>query len=62
MTTPIRQSVRRTPFALRKKMEELEQNVMEQGVIQHSNSPWVSPVILVEKRMEVIAFVLIIGT
>ena len=58
---PIRQPVRRTPFALRKKMEELVQNMMEQGVIQHSNSPWASPVVLVEKRMEVIVFVLIIG-
>ena len=47
---PIRQPVRRTPFALRKKMEELVQNMMEQGVIQHSNSPWASPVVLVGKK------------
>ena len=48
--SPIRQPVRRTPFALRKKMDELVQNMMEQGVIQHSNSPWASPVVLVEKK------------
>ena len=47
---PIRQPIRPTPFALRKKMEELVQNMMEQGVIQHSNSPWASPVVLVEKK------------
>ena len=37
---PVRQPVRRTPFALREKMEELIQN----------NSPWASPVVLVEKK------------
>ena len=47
---PVRQPVRRTPFALHEKMEELIQNMMAQGVIQHSNSPWASPVVLVEKK------------
>ena len=47
---PVRQPVRRTPFALREKMEELIQNMMAQGVIQHSNSPWASLVVLVEKK------------
>ena len=47
---PIRQPVRRTPFALHEKMEELIQNMMVQGVIQHSSSPWANPVVLVEKR------------
>ena len=47
---PIWQPVRRTPFALHEKMEELIQNMMSQGVLQHSSSPWASPVVLVEKR------------
>ena len=47
---PIRQPVRRTPFALREKMEELIQDMMAQGVIKQSSSPWASPVVLVEKR------------
>ena len=47
---PIWQPVRHAPFALREKMEELIQNMMAQGVIQHSSSLWASPVILVEKR------------
>ena len=38
-----------TPFALRV-MEELIQNMMAQGVIKQSSSPWASPVVLVEKR------------
>ena len=60
---PIRQPVRRTPFALRNKMKALVQNMTAQGVIQHSSSPWASPVVLaVEKKMEFIIFVFIIGT
>ena len=47
---PIRQQVRRTPFALREKMEELIQDMMAQGVIKQSSSPWARPVVLVEKR------------
>ena len=31
-------------------MEELIQNMIAQGVIQNSSSPWVSPVVLDEKR------------
>ena len=58
---PIRQPVRHTPFALCEKMEEQIQNMMAQGVIQHSSSPWACPVVLVEKGMAVTAFVLIIG-
>ena len=36
---PVRQPVRQTPFALRNKIKELVQNMMAQGVIQHSSSP-----------------------
>ena len=47
---PIQQPIRRTPFALCEKMEELIQNMMAKGVIQHSSSSWASLVVLVEKR------------
>ena len=49
-TPPIRQQARRTPFALRHKIEEMVQKMTEQGVVQPSQSPWASPVVLVEKK------------
>ena len=42
--TPRKQNVRRIPFAVR--MHEMQQN----GVIQPSNSPWASPIVLVRKK------------
>jgi len=47
---PIKQPPRRTPFVLRKHTEDMIQQMMEQGVIKHSNSPWASPVVLVAKK------------
>lgn len=47
---PIKQPPRRTPFLLRKQTEDMIQQMIQQGVIKHSNSPWVSPVVLVAKK------------
>jgi len=48
---PVCQPVRHVTFALHAKMEQLVQDMMKkQGVIQHSNNPWTSPVVLVEKN------------
>ena len=47
---PIRQPVRRTPFALRQRVDDLVQEMLNQGVIQPSQSPWASPIVLVKKR------------
>lgn len=47
---PIRQPVRRTPFALRSKVDELVKEMLEQGVVVPSKSPWASPVVLVRKK------------
>ena len=47
---PIRQAPRRLPFSLRSKTNELVQQMLDQGVIQPSKSPWASPVVLVEKK------------
>ena len=49
-TPPRRQPPRRMPFSVRqevcKQLEEMQKN----GVIQPSNSPWVSPVVLIRKK------------
>ena len=50
---PIRQAPRRTPFTLRKKVEEMVDDMLEKEVIQPSQSPWASPVVLVTKKMAV---------
>ena len=47
---PVRQPVRRTPFALRSKVDEMVQEMMEQGVVEPSTSPWASPIVLVRKK------------
>ena len=47
---PIKQPVRRTPFALRSKMDELVKEMLSQGVVKPSQSPWASPVVLVKKK------------
>ena len=47
---PIRQLPYRTPFALRQEMEGMIGQMLEQGVIQESSSPWASPVVLVAKK------------
>ena len=47
---PIRQPLRRTPFALREKMAEMVEDMLQRGVIKPLQSPWASPVVLVEKK------------
>ena len=47
---PIKQPLRRTPFALRAKVDELVRDMLSQGVIEPSQSPWACPVVLVNKK------------
>ena len=47
---PVKQLPYCTSFSLRGKMEEMISQMLEQGVITPSNSPWASPVVLVAKR------------
>ena len=46
---PIRQPIRRTPFALRRKADEMVREMIDQGVVQPSHSPWASPIVLVKE-------------
>ena len=54
---PIKQAPRRVPFSLRGTVDRLIDDMLNQGVITHSASPWASPVVLVASRH---AFVLTI--
>ena len=47
---PLHQPARRIPFALRAKVEEMVEDMMDQGVVQPSTSPWASPIVLVAKK------------
>ena len=47
---PVRQQLRRSPFAFRAKIDELVQEMIDMGIVQPSNSPWSSPVVLVKKK------------
>ena len=47
---PVRQPVCHTPFALRNKVDEMVQDMLTQEVIQPSQSPWASPIVLVKKK------------
>ena len=48
--SPIKQPPRRIPFALRAKVDQLVKDMLGQGVITPSKSPWGSPVVLVAKK------------
>ena len=58
--SPIWQPLRRVPFTLRPQVDKLVQEMFTQAIIQPSSSPWVSPVVLVKKRMEPCDFAWII--
>ena len=48
-TRPVRQPPRRLPFAKREGQRAITE-MSEQGVIEPSTSPWVSPMVLVRKK------------
>ena len=47
---PKKQLLRRTPFAVRQEVARQLKDMQETGVIQPSNSPWTSPIVLVRKK------------
>ena len=47
---PIKQAPRRIPFFMRKKVEEMVDEMLDKGIIEHSSSPWASPIVLVSKQ------------
>ena len=59
---PIRQPVRRQPKALQDVINTEVQQMLQDGIIQPSFSPWSSPVVMVKKRMDPGGFAWIIGS
>ena len=47
---PVRQPPRRTPYAIRAKVDQLVKDMLQQKVIEPSCSPWASPIVLVQKK------------
>ena len=53
---PIRQPQRRLPIALKGVVQQEITKKLDQGAIRSSNSPWASPVVLVQKKDETCRF------
>jgi len=49
-SSPIRQHARRMPPVHRQEAKQLLQDMLNNGIIQPSSSPWASPVVLVKKK------------
>ena len=47
---PVKQTPRRIPFSLRKKVREMVDEMLDKGIVEHSLSPWASPIVLVSKQ------------
>ena len=47
---PIRERFRRVPFMQQQEIDSQVKKMLEQGVISPSDSPWASPVVLVQKK------------
>ena len=48
---PVRQPARRLPFHQKAEVCQLLDNMLSRGIIEHSNGPWSSPIVLVTKKM-----------
>lgn len=49
-SSPIKQAPRQIPLQMRAEIEEVLDEMKQQGVIEESHSPWVSPAVLVRKK------------
>jgi len=49
-SNPIKQAPRRIPLHLKEEVNRIIEEMKSQGVIEESQSPWASPVVLVKKK------------
>ena len=47
---PVKQTPRRIPFSLRKKVGEMVDEMLDKVIVEHSSSPWASHIVLVSKQ------------
>ena len=48
--SPIKQQPRRVPHAVRSEVQRHVSEMLNGGIIQHSTSPWSSPIVMVRKK------------
>ena len=60
-TNPVYIPAYRLPHSQRQVVDEQIKEMLEQGVIENSRSPWNSPLFLVPKKMESLGLLLILG-
>ena len=48
----IHQPLRRMPFSLCKRINEIIKEMLDMSIIKQSGSPWASPVVLIKKKMD----------
>jgi len=49
-SNPIKQAPRRIPLKMREEVDNIVEDMKRQGVIEESQSPWVSPAVMVKKK------------
>jgi len=55
-STPIKQVPRRIPIHMREEVDKIIKDMSDEGVIEESKSPWMSPAVLVKKKNGTIRF------
>ena len=55
--TPIKQKPYHTPLMKRKIIDDAIDDILQANIIRPSNSPWASPIVVVDKKMALKGFV-----
>jgi len=55
-SNPIKQAPQRIPLRMRKEVDNIVEDMKRQGMIEESQSPWVSPAVMVKKKDGTVRF------